>query len=52
MVEHYAHYRESAEAFSRAWRESYHPARTIAMLTDTAVDPPRLRRHNGSGRVS
>jgi hypothetical protein len=40
MVGHYSHYRESAEVFSRAWRKSLHPARTIAMLTGKDIEPP------------
>jgi hypothetical protein len=33
MVEHYAHYRTSAEEFARVWLESHHPARTVGLLT-------------------
>ncbi len=33
MVQHYAHYRESAIAFSRTWRQAHDPSKTIDMLT-------------------
>jgi hypothetical protein len=39
MAGHYSHYRDSAEVFSRNWRKSLHPARTIAMLTSKDVEP-------------
>lgn len=36
MIEHYDHYRVSAEAFSGSWRRAHHPARTIEILTANA----------------
>ncbi len=33
MLQHYAHYRASAEAFSRNWCQTHDPARTIEILT-------------------
>jgi hypothetical protein len=33
MVQHYAHYRDSAIAFSRTWRQAHDPSQTIDMLT-------------------
>jgi hypothetical protein len=39
MVGHYSHYRESAELFSRGWRESLHPDRTLAILTGKGIEP-------------
>jgi len=36
MMEHYSHYRESAEAFAHCYRQRRHPARTIEILTSDA----------------
>ncbi len=39
IVSHYAHYRESAEAFSRWWTKQHHPATVVDMLTATPHRP-------------
>jgi hypothetical protein len=33
MTTHFEHYRDSAVAFSHAWRQAHHPSRTVAALT-------------------
>jgi hypothetical protein len=43
MIGHYAHYRESAEAFSVSWRRAHHPARTIELLTRDPVPSSRMK---------
>lgn len=41
MVEHYAHYRESAERFAELWRSAHDPARTLETLTQCARQDAR-----------
>jgi hypothetical protein len=41
MARHYAHYRQSAEAFAEGWRQQHDPRRVVDLLaTEAAQTPP------------
>ena len=43
MVDHYAHYRRTAEAFAPDWGERHSPAKVVQLLTRQSLTDSRMR---------